>query len=367
MEVNARNERVKRRYINWLARAQSKNDKTVESMLAAVYSYDDFTKNSNYETFSEKRAIKYKDYLATDRQGKGRLSATTIRSHLKNLQAFFRYLCDQPGYRKHIRPTEIAFLSPDCAHGQLHLSSIPKRTPSLEYVKRIIRSIAGTDEIAMRDRAMIAILCLAGMRDNAVASLPIGAVDLSRRQIVQDPRHLTRTKFNKVIVSYILRIDTELFDHFANWILYLREVRLFDDADPVFPIAEMGQREDGFAFEVKGVSRKACTSSSLVRTVLKGRSEAANLEYYIPHSFRSLTVKLAMKACRTPEEFKAISQSLGHEAVTTTLRSYGTLDNQRVEDVISTIDFENVGMEDNLDKVALEAAFREFERRKKNR
>lgn len=366
MKLNVRNEKVKRGFIRQLLRAQGKSEKTVESILPAIYEYDDFTQNVDYEYFSERKAIKFKDYLASTRNGKGRLSASTIRRHLKSLQAFFRYLSDCPGYRKHIRSNDIDFLSPDNEHFALNLTDKPKRVPSLEYVKRLVSSIVGDGEIAMRDRAMISALCLTGMRDNALVSLPIGSVELDKNRITQDPRQFTRTKFRKMIVSYIFQIDADLVKHFVIWIQYLREEKLFSDCDPIFPITKVGQSENGFTFESKGVSRTFCSSSSIVRSVLKNRSKDAGLEYYIPHSYRWLTVRLAMTHCRTPEQFKAISLSLGHEAVTTTLRSYGTLDAERIEEVIGAINFESIESDNSAVERLLKAAIKEVERGKKS-
>jgi hypothetical protein len=52
---------------------------------------------------------------------------------------------------------------------------------------------------------------------------------------------------------------------------------------------------------------------------------AAGLECFGPHSVRSTLTALGEQVCRTPEEFKAWSQNLGHEDVLTTFRSYGAV------------------------------------------
>jgi len=45
-------------------------------------------------------------------------------------------------------------------------------------------------------------------------------------------------------------------------------------------------------------------------------------------------VQLGETVCKTPEEFKAWSQNLGHEEVLTTFRSYGTVANRRQTQII---------------------------------
>jgi len=53
-----------------------------------------------------------------------------------------------------------------------------------------------------------------------------------------------------------------------------------------------------------------------------------------PHSFRKTRALLGEKLCRTPEEFKAWSQNLGHEKVMTTFSSYGTVQNPRQAEIM---------------------------------
>ena len=52
---------------------------------------------------------------------------------------------------------------------------------------------------------------------------------------------------------------------------------------------------------------------------------------------RSTLVQLGEKCCRTPEEFKAWSQNLGHEEVLTTFRSYGAVGTRRQGEIIQQL------------------------------
>jgi len=53
-----------------------------------------------------------------------------------------------------------------------------------------------------------------------------------------------------------------------------------------------------------------------------------------PHSFRNTLVRLGEEVCKTPEQFKAWSQNLGHEKVLTTFLSYGGVACQRQGEII---------------------------------
>jgi hypothetical protein len=46
-----------------------------------------------------------------------------------------------------------------------------------------------------------------------------------------------------------------------------------------------------------------------------------------------------MQRCTTPEQFKAVSQNLGHSHVMTTLQTYGNLPTDRMREVMGEIDF----------------------------
>jgi len=61
------------------------------------------------------------------------------------------------------------------------------------------------------------------------------------------------------------------------------------------------------------------------------------LPYFNPHSFRKTLVLLGQRTCRTPEEFKAWSQNLGHDSVLTTFCSYGTLDAHRQAEIMRAL------------------------------
>ena len=58
------------------------------------------------------------------------------------------------------------------------------------------------------------------------------------------------------------------------------------------------------------------------------------LPYFNPHGFRKTLVLLGSRLCRTPEEFKAWSQNLGHDGVLTTFYSYGDVGGHRQAEII---------------------------------
>jgi hypothetical protein len=72
-------------------------------------------------------------------------------------------------------------------------------------------------------------------------------------------------------------------------------------------------------------NRAHWSSASPVRSIFRDAFVGAGLPYFNPHSFRNTLVRLGQDLCKSPEEFKAWSQNLGHEKVLTTFMSYGAV------------------------------------------
>ena len=66
----------------------------------------------------------------------------------------------------------------------------------------------------------------------------------------------------------------------------------------------------------------------------KGAFTALGLPPFSPHTVRKTLTDLASRHCRTPEDFKAWSQNLGHDDVLTTFHNYGSLSAGRQKEVI---------------------------------
>jgi integrase len=86
-------------------------------------------------------------------------------------------------------------------------------------------------------------------------------------------------------------------------------------------------------FEVGGLKRACWSTASPIRKVFKEAFEHAGVPYFNPHSLRHLLVRHGQELCKTPEEFKAWSQNLGHEGVLTTFYSYGEVQEHRQADI----------------------------------
>jgi hypothetical protein len=94
----------------------------------------------------------------------------------------------------------------------------------------------------------------------------------------------------------------------------LRQERLWGGDDTLFPATKIVVGASRH-FEVSGLDRKHWRSAGPILKIFRVSFAGASLPYFNPHSFRKTLAQLAERVCRTPDQFKAWSQNLGHENV----------------------------------------------------
>jgi integrase len=186
-----------------------------------------------------------------------------------------------------------------------------------------------------RNRALIACALLTGARDDALASLRLKHVDVGARLVRQDARDV-RTKASKTIETWFFPAGEDLVAIVEEWVIFLREERQWGLDDPLFPATKVALGPSR-RFEAAGLQRTCWSNAGPIRRVFREAFAAAGLPYFNPHSLRKTLARLGQELCRTPEEFKAWSQNLGHEQVLTTLTSYGQVDRRRQRDIIQAL------------------------------
>ena len=207
-----------------------------------------------------------------------------------------------------------------------------ERVPTLEQIRYLIRMMPADTEIERRDRALIAFTILTGARDRATASIKLKHIDLDQGRILQDARQVN-TKFSKTFTTWFFPVGDDILQVVTDWVNYLRQEKIWGGDDPLFPATKIVVGASRH-FEVSGLERKHWSSAGPIRTIFKDAFVVAGLPYFNPHSFRKTLAQLGEKLCRTPEQFKAWSQNLGHEKVLTTFSSYGEVAAGRQRDII---------------------------------
>jgi integrase len=184
-----------------------------------------------------------------------------------------------------------------------------------------------------RDRAIVALLLLTGVRVSALISLKLKHVLANGTGIYQDAREV-KTKFAKSFPTYFMPVGDDIRDIFSKYVGFLTVERLWGADDALFPrtaVAVGGEHQ----FCWSGLERSHWQTPDPVRDICRRAFAAAGLPYFSPHTFRTTLTRWAEANCHTPEEWKSFSQNLGHEGVGVTFSSYGVVPERRQAELIA--------------------------------
>lgn len=345
-----KNERIKRTYAIYLEEAKRMQPKSVDQALAAIADFEGSIGWRDFGRFHIEQARKFKRQLEEERNPKtGRpLAKATTYARLKAVGRFFHWLAGQPGYKSRICYSDAEYFNPSANDARTATASREQRAPTIEQVRHVLASMPCESDIDKRNKALIAFILLTGARDDAVASLSIKSVDLSRRLLNQDARDV-RTKNRKTFPTWFFPISDDVEAIVREWIAHLTEELLFGPDDPLFPATKMGLVDGGFA--PVGLERRHWSNADPIRRIFRESFERAGLPYFNPHSLRKTLARLGETMCGTAETFKAWSQNLGHDSVLTTFTSYGAVSHHRQEEIMK-----DLGRADRVSTPAEEAS-----------
>jgi integrase/recombinase XerC len=322
------------RYFSFLKEAKRQSEPSVDAVAKALNRFEVHTRYRDFKAFHYNQAITFKNHLAEqqNQQTGKKLSKSTLHSTLALLKKFFQWLSEQPGYKSRLQYCNAEYFNLSDKEVRVATAHREQKTPTLEQVKHVISTMPIGTEIDRRNRALIAFTILTGARDSAIASMKLKHVDLAAGKVDQDAREV-KTKFSKTFTTFFFPVEGEILKIVADWVTYLREVKLWSNDDPLFPstLVRIGDKQQ---FEAVGLKRKHWSNTTPIRSIFRDAFKAAGLPYFNPHSFRNTLVLFGQSVCQTPEEFKAWSQNLGHEKVMTTFCSYGEVGSRRQGEII---------------------------------
>jgi integrase len=331
---NAANERMKRQYFAYLGEAQGHSEPTIGAVAKAIARFEAYTRYKDFKTFHIEQAKAFKRDLANQRGHRSGepLSKATLYTTLTALKRFFVWLAGQPRYKSRISYSDAEYFNLPSKETRIAKATRPARVPTLEQIRHVIQSMPATTDIERRDRALIAFTILTGARDGAVASFKLRHIDIADGKIDQDAREV-QTKFSKSFVTIFFPVGDDIRAVVVDWVTYLRTEKLWGLDDPLFPATKVAVG-DNLRFGAAGLERKHWSSAGPIRVIFKDAFVAAGLPYFNPHSFRKTLALLGGQKCKTPEEYKAWAQNLGHEDVLTTFRSYGDVSSYRQAEIM---------------------------------
>jgi integrase len=350
---NAENERIKRRYFDYLREAKRLSETSVDQTAAALDRFEAGNGYKPYGKFHVEQAISFKRKLADEinpRTGKP-LSKATLHATLTALKNFITWLSTQSGYRRQISYSDGEYFNLSAKDRAIAVASRERPVPTLEQINQILECAPATTHIEKRDRAIIAFAILSGCRDGEIAAMRLKHVDIDGQRVIHDAREIN-TKFSKSWTSWFFPVGELSLQIVGDWAQHLTNDKLYGPDDPLFPSTEVG-RVDGKGFTAIGLKREHWSTAEPIRRIFRAACERTGFDYFNPHSFRKTLAQLGERLCHTPEEFKAWSQNLGHERVMTTFISYGSVAASRQKDIMARIGTLEEGTSRNSDIRAL--------------
>ena len=106
--------------------------------------------------------------------------------------------------------------------------------------------------------------------------------------------------------------------------------------EPLFPKQRIVNNPAKLKFEACGLSTEHWSNATPVREIFHKAFFAAGLPKCQPHTIRNTIAIWGMENC-SQLQFKALSQSLGHEYAMTTYNSYGNLPHYDVRKAFASI------------------------------
>ena len=351
------NERIKRKYFAFLKEAKRHSEPTVDATAKALSRFEGYTRYRDFKAFHFEQAIAFKRHLTEQkgqRSGK-KLSKATLHATLTQLKRFFQWLAQQPGYKSRFQYSDAEYFNLSDKDTRVATAQREQKVPTLEQIKHVINTMPPDTDIERRNRALVAFTLLTGARDSAIASMKLKHVDLITNNVNQDAREV-KTKFSKTFHTFFFPVGEDVREIVAAWVLYLRDKKLWGNDDPLFPATLIALGPAG-QFAATGLARFNWSTATPIRKIFREAFSSAGLPYFNPHSFRHTLVKLGQEVCKTPEQFKAWSQNLGHEKVLTTFLSYGEVACQRQGEIIRGLEKQQQTIQPNANEIA-EAVFK---------
>ena len=203
---NPKNERIKRRFLEYRKYAKRLSEKTLDKELAALERFDVWNGRKDFARFHIEWAMGFRAHLEQCKTKSGKpLGKSTTCAIMAVMREFTLWLSQQEGFRSRIKPADAEYFNVS-RRDEAEARAAPTRAaPSIKQAKHALSLMPQATPRELRDKAVFALLCLTGIRAGALISLRLKHIDMQAHAIDQNPREVA-TKFGK-------RIDTSSSSH----------------------------------------------------------------------------------------------------------------------------------------------------------
>ena len=250
--------------------AKGKQEATIDGALKAIDRFERLTGFRSFKSFHIEQAKAFRDKLLEqpNARGKGRLSAATMTSTLRNLKAFFIWLAERPGYKSRISFADAEYFTPTAAHARIAGARREIRVPNIEQFEAVITKMPAETLVNCRDRAIVAFLLLSGARDGSIPTFKLKHVDLTAGTVSHDARDV-KTKGAETFPSVFFPVGELFLQVVMGYVERLKAELLFGPDDPLFPAPQMGHDAErgfvvaGYLAIIGATPRRSAASSAL--------------------------------------------------------------------------------------------------------
>lgn len=335
--TNPLNARLSRRYLNRLRDVEGLCERSIDNAARIIAEFEAFIGARDFKLFRGHDAKRFEKKLFEKggRRAAELSSRSTVHTKLQTMRRFFRWVREQPGYKR-ITADDVAHFGLSLRDSRIANARRDQPTPSLEQVLRVLRVMPANTDIEKRDRALMACMAMTGIRVGAAISLRLRHIRADRLGIDQDARQMN-VKFAKSFTSIFFPIAPDVPAMLLDYVSYVQGQLGWGPDHPLFP----RKRQTGGAFAVDGLDDVCWKTAGPVWDLFRASFAAAGLPYYTPHSLRRTLTLAVLQVAQDPEMIKILSQNLGHEGILVTLSSYGRVPLQRQAARIGTLELVN--------------------------
>lgn len=252
------------------------------------------------------------------------LSRGYVSRTLSVARRFFAWLLENSWDQKYVQRSWLKTLRPP----RMPANRKSKKAVTLDEIRKIAKAPV-LSLIEERVRAAAVFLWLSGMRIGAFVSMPIRAVDLEERRVVQDLAIGVRTKNLKTATTFLLNIP-DLLDVVGAW-----DARVRDQLPPegfwFAPLSPKTGEIDPCCLEI-GKHRH-----NLARRNLATWLKRIGLTYHSPHEFRHGHIHYGIKNAKDMADFKAVSMNVMHSNMQITDAIYIRLAEREIKGRIDSL------------------------------
>lgn len=320
-------------YRIFLENHQEWDVRTVDEHLRAVGRMSAFLSHTPFERVEIADVRRFKDELRRRRDmgDSMALSRSTVLHTLDRCGAFFKWLQRQPDVRMH--PDLPGYFKLSRKERASEAGMAKGTSLTFDHALRAFLAMPRSTPIELRNRAIIAMFIVTGMRIAALITLRGKHVNMQTRWINQDPREVD-TKLGKHIRTYCLDLGSGLLDAITEWERW-RKANGFGDEAPFFlPDRYIQPNIVGLGYRPAQTEVAQCwKSDDPVQRIVKDAFQAAHMpnDGISSHDFRKMLHPfLSKRGSMIILEEVALQLNLGHTPAETIRKHYASMeDNQR--------------------------------------